>query len=263
MTTPSAQRIKVSSPEKVARVLDLVCQSGLPLIIRSTIAPGVAVRARALPKSPHEPFAGVKAGNISDRGIQHLGQYGRDLFQVEFILKSEKVQFFCTLQLVNRQFCLFSMPTFIESIERRKNTRLQVRENLQSYLSFQRWKTDFNDPLGQPMFESAIEFASMVPIVDMSVGGAGLSFRFPSILRDIEVARAMEPAELCLPLMAPTSLDVSVRWNRRVQSKMTSVDGGARVLTHFKVGVQFLNLSEKQVRDIEVYMQRLNHADAI
>jgi hypothetical protein len=247
----------------VTRLLELVGQSGIPFIIRSLDVSLIAVKARAVTEIPGLNMAGVKISNISERGLQHLTQNSGGSFQIEFILRSEKVQFYSKILKINRQGCVFAFPDYLESVERRKNARFGVSENLLAFMSFKNLPTDHLDFAGPPIFESARDLASLIPISDIGLGGAGLHFRFPSVSRVVESARPVEPATLCLPMTAPTAIDVSLRWSRGLNDQVGAVDGSIRNIRSFKLGIQFLSLSESQLQNIQVFIQRLSQADAI
>ncbi len=245
------------------RLISIVSQSGLPLIIRSVDAPGVALKARAMAIPDGEKFTGFKVGNISDRGMSHLMQFGTRPFMIEFILKSEKVQFQSNLEIINRQFCVFSLPSFIESLERRRNARYPVGDSLKAFLSFKRLETDPLDLASQPAFDSAWDMASMIPVSDISIGGVGVQFRFPVLKKIIDSAKPLESTTLWLPMMASSDVDVSIRWSRPVSESLVDEDGVSRVVKSVRLGIQFLNPSELQLNNIQIFIQRLSQADAI
>lgn len=221
------------------------------------------MKARAVAALPGEKFSGIKISNISDKGLQHLLQNGTRPFSIEFILKAEKVQFTSNLEMVNRQVCFFSMPQYIESLERRRNARYLIGENLRAFLSFERMQGDPLDHTSQPLFESAREMASMIPVVDISMGGVGLYFRFPVVHRLLDSTKSLESASLWLPMSSPSSMDVAIRWSRRVSEEIKEDDGGSRVIKATRVGVQFMNPGEQQLQGIQIFLQRLSQADAI
>lgn len=212
---------------------------------------------------PGEKFSGIKISNISEKGLQHLIQNGTRPFSIEFILKAEKVQFTSNLEMVNRQVCFFSMPQYIESLERRRNARYLIGENLRAFLSFESMQGDPLDHASQPLFESAREMASMIPVVDISMGGVGLYFRFPAVHRLLDSTKSLESASLWLPMNSPSSMDVAIRWSRRVSEEIKEDDGGSRLIKATRVGVQFMNPSEQQLQGIQIFLQRLSQADAI
>lgn len=247
----------------MARLLELVGQSGIPLIIRSLNTPNIAVKARAIAQIPGVNQTGFKVSNISERGLEHLSRTSDGSFQIEFILRSEKVQFYSRLLIMGRQGGVFAIPSYLESLERRRNTRYGVGESLLAFMSFENLKVDPKDLSTQPIFESTKELGSLVPVSDISSGGVGLHFRFPSICTVMEAKRPIEQAFLWLPMMSPFAVDVSVRWHRRIKDQIQVEDGKIRKIRLFKFGIQFLNLAENQSQSIQMFIQRLSQADAI
>lgn len=255
--------MRISSPEKVARLLDKVGHSGLPLLIRSLKVQSIAVKARALSSGGSSDSPGFKMGNISDRGLQFLTQNKDAVFQIEFTLASEKVIFTTKITNLTRQCCVVAIPKFIESVERRKSARVEPSENLRAYVGFERLAAVSNDYQAPPVFESSQDLSALIPVSDISVGGVALISRFPFVSRLIKTTTSSERAFLYLPMTAPIALDGSIRWNRQVAENTQAIAGQLRVITSYKFGLQFVDPNQTLQNHVQMFIQRLSQADAI
>lgn len=264
MTVASeTQEMKISSPDKVARILEKVAASGIPLILRPLSAINVAIKGRAIPSSSPVLSHGISVGNISDKGMQVLAAQSDSMLQVEFVLTSAKVTFQTRLIQLNRQGCLLAAPTQLISIERRKNARFQATGNVRAFLSFDSWKPSGEDLLSPPFWESTKEIGLLLPVVDVAVGGVSLMSRFPGICQILDRGQAIESSLIHLPMMDSIPVEVSIRWCKRIRQPITDNDQIPRIQRLYKFGLQFVNPSRHLEKSIQIFIQRVSQAEAI
>lgn len=263
MTVQEEQQVKISSPEKVARLLDKVAESGLPLMIRSVASPTISVKGRAISNGGSVRDHGLMIGNISERGIKFLVENAQGGVQVEFVLMSSKVVFFTSISHFNRQDCIVNLPAFLTSIERRKDSRYFVAGNNRAFMGISSFYPEIKDTATHPFFESSKELCSLIPVGDVSMGGISLVSRFPAACKFLDRGHTLNEAEFHLPLSPPIIVDASVRWCKRLKETVVDTEGKSRVIRVYKFGIQFMQPTEELLRSIQGFIQKLSQADAI
>ena len=247
----------------MARLLEKVENSGLPLLLRSDKDPTIAVKGRAIANNGSTRMNGFAIGNISDRGIEFLSKHSNGAIQVEFILTSEKVKFSTMISHLGRQQCVVDLPRYLESFERRKNSRFDTMENERAFVSVDGMAFDPGSLLSPPTFISTRKLGEMIAVGDISSSGLGLVSRFPFVSNFWSCADQIHPASLYLPMTAAIPLQASIRWTKKVTESSEAADGQIRSVSSYKFGLQFINPSEILQKSIHVFIQRLSHADAI
>jgi len=255
--------MRISSPERVARLLEKVAQSNLPLLVRALSSPTIAVKGRAVPTLGAISEHGFKIGGISDRGLRFLAANSAGGLVVEFVLMSSKVEFYTTMATLSKVECVVSLPSYLLSIERRKNTRHQVAGNARAFLSIDSWEPDAEDMATVPFFESSSELSSLIPVGDVSLGGISIVTRFPSICNVFDRLPMEEIGKFYLPMMAPIPIEASIRWCKRVKEVIPEDKGANRVVRFFRFGVQFVNPSDDLLKNIQLFIQKVSQAEAI
>ena len=255
--------MRISSPEKVARVLEKVGASGLPLLIRALSSPSTAIKGRAIPVGGSIRESGFKIGNISEQGIRFLAANAAGGIQIEFVLMATKVVFFTSLSFLGRQDCVALLPSYLVSIERRKDTRFPVAGNARAFLSVNSWVPDAGDPATVPFFESTKNLASLLPVGDVSMGGISVVTRFPAACKMLDRGHAIEEVKFYLPLLPAFEVEASVRWCKRQKEAVQDVDGRARISRTYRFGIQFVNPTEELIRNLQLFIQQISQADAI
>ena len=257
------QKLKISSRETVARLLEKAGQTGLPLIIRVLSVPNVAVKGRAKLTNGGIALNGFKVANISDRGIDFLAKNGSGGIQIEFVLSSSKLMFHTSISHFSQSDCTFTTPSYLISIERRKNARFPIMGNLRAYMAMASSKPISLDLGAVPYFESSKDLAAILPLSDISLGGVALAYRFPSILTEFLSGKLSESAFLLLPMSRPIAMETSIRWSRKTTDIVTDVDGQTRMVGVYRFGLQFVNPSEELLKSLRGFIQMIAHADAI
>jgi len=255
--------MRISSPERVARLLEKVAQSSLPLLVRALSSPTIAVKGRAIPVDGSIGDQGFKIGGISDRGLKFLSANSAGGLMVEFVLMSSKVEFYTTIATLSSLDCTVSLPNYLLSIERRKNARYQVAGNARAFMSFDTWEPDPEDMATVPFFESSSELGSLIPVGDVSLGGISLVTRFPSICKVFDRSPMEEIGQFYLPMSTPMPVEASIRWTKRVKEVLPDENGVNRIVRTFRFGVQFVNPSDDLLKSIQMFIQKLSQAEAI
>lgn len=264
MGLPQEERkLKISSRETVARLLEKAGQMGLPLIIRVLSVPNIAVKGRAKLTNGGIALNGFRVTNISDRGIDFLAKNGSGDVQIEFVLSSSKLMFHTSISHFSQSDCSFTMPSYLISIERRKNARFPIMGNLPAYMAMASSKPISLDLGAAPFFESSKDLAAILPLSDISLGGLALAYRFPSIITEFSSGKRSESAFLLLPMSRPIAMETSIRWNRKTMDIVTDVDGQTRMVGVYRFGLQFVNPSEELLKSLRGFIQLIAHANAI
>ena len=259
----SEQKIRISSPERVARLLEKVAQSRLPLLVRALSTPAIAVRGRAVQEAGVSRNQGFKIIDISDRGLKFLSENSAGGLMVEFALMSTKVEFFTSITELNTTGCTVSLPDCLMSIERRKNARFQVGGSSRAFLSMDSWLPDAEDIAAVPFFESSNELGPLILVGDISEGGVSLVTRFPSMCTVLGRSSIQETGKLYLPMANPIAFEAAIRWSKTVKDVLPDEKGVNRIIRLYRFGVQFVNPSAGLVNQIQMFIQKIGQAEAI
>lgn len=197
---------------------------------------------------------------ISEFGLQKL-VIGTPV-KIEVIGMPSKVTFVTTVAEKTADAIICHQPTSLVTIERRQNARFAVTTSAMAYLSFSAWSPADDDPASPPLFASYRHLAGWVPILDISAAGACIRSHFPSFINVLETVQLDPGAKLHLPMSSPMDIQAAIRWKRRIKNRI--IEGNdERYQMDFRVGIEFMNLSEECQIKIRHYMRQLSVADAI
>lgn len=261
--TQNEQNIKISSPERILRILQRVAQGGLHVLVRDVSQPEVAVKGRAVSSSAVSRAGGFSIGGLSERGRIYLAAHPDAIFQIEFVLMATKVTFQSKIMRMDGNAVIVSLPDLLVSIERRKDARYLVTANTKAFVKIDNWHPDQRDATVIPFFEYQRENATLIAAGDVSAGGMSIVTRFPAICRALQKGSIVDRGSLILPLEPPIPIMFEVRWVKRIRENLQDMDGHVRTARFYKFGVQFVNPSEKLVTELQRFMTRLVVADAI
>jgi hypothetical protein len=263
MTTEASQQSKVTNPERIIRVLQKIASGGLSVQIRALKQPETAVKGRAVESGSLTVSNGVRIGGISEKGRAHLQNFAHDGVQVEFVLMSTKVVFSSrVIEFVGNQL-LLSIPDSLTSIERRKDARFPITVSTRAYLQLQDWFTDTKDPTCPPFFEYQRDFATLLHVGDVSVGGLSIVSRFPFVCKALQRGAVVDRCALILPLTSPIIAPIEVRWVKRLRERISDYNGEERTMRMYKFGIQFVNPQPELELELRKFMARLAVAEAI
>ena len=178
MTQNDESKLKISSPQRVNRILKRICDASLQVMIKGSKLSAVAVKGRAACLIERDKFRAIRISNVSAQGMEFLQD--RSKIQVEFVMMSTKIIFISTILSRDENSLVVRMPSFLVSIERRKNARFGTTEDLASFLALSLWIPKVNDataPPCYPHFENDI--GHYISIADVSMGGFCGITRFP------------------------------------------------------------------------------------
>jgi hypothetical protein len=257
------QRLKISSPEKVARVLEKAGQVGLPLLIRAMSKPSVAVKGRAKVSPGSIGMHGFKIGNISQPGLEHLSQHGGGGVQIEFSLSNAKLMFYSTIAHFSADHCTFTSPDYLLSIERRKSIRYPVVGSLRAFLKVRDWSPKIFDPGVPPFLGSAADMISLFRVSDVNQAGLSIEERFPAVCKVLDEPLKQYEVDLYLPMIRPIAAAVSLHWQRKSRNIVSELDGDNRIVTSYRFGLQFVNPSSELVSAVNSFVSIISQAEAI
>jgi hypothetical protein len=263
MSNQDGTKLTISSPEKVARMLTRIGDSGIPLIIRAVSSPSVAIKGRAIPSTGNVIDLGLKIGNISEQGVKFLALHGKKGVTVEFVLTSSKVTFQSEIVLLGRQDCLVGIPQSLDSIERRKNIRFNVTPNARAFLALNNHHSEERDLLASPFWPSAIDFGQLVPVGDVSLGGISLVSSFPGLVKSLDRGQSIEKGLIYFPMSHGIEVEIAIRWSKKVKETAVEKDGISRTVRQYKFGLQFLNPSAELLTQIHILIQKISRHEAI
>jgi hypothetical protein len=255
--------MKVINPERILRVLERVSNGGLSVQIRSLRQQDVAVKGRAIPSHALQSKIGFSITGLSDKGRGHLLSTAEGGLQIEFVLMSTKIVFYSRLIDMDASGVVVSIPDYLLSIERRKDTRFGVTDGTRAYVRMDDWHVDHRDAAAPPFFEYQRSFASLLQVGDVSVGGLSLVSRFPAACRLLQRGAVIDKSQMMLPLMAPIPLIMEVRWVKRVRENLPDSKGEMRTTRAYKFGIQYVNPTEMLQKELQKFMARLAVAEAI
>lgn len=253
-------RLKISNPQRVARILRRICQAGLQVMIRAESSTGIAVKGRATNFVMDASQPALRISNVSEKGIAHLGSQPR--VQVEFIMMSTKVVFVSSVVAREHSSILVSLPASLVSIERRKNARYSCTESLSAFLDLSVWKPNLDDLAGPPFFSFYRGISGYVGVADLSLGGLCAVTRFPAVNSVLRRGLIDERAKLILPMQTPIEVGVEVRWSKRIREHIKGKDSQS-FQRYYRFGFEFVSQSEEVRIAVRQFIQQLSQAGAI
>jgi hypothetical protein len=253
-------RLKISNPQRVLRILRRICQASLQVMVRSVGASGVAVKGRAATVIVDISAPALRISNISDKGIQHLN--GMQRIQVEFVMMSTKVVFVANILSREQNSLLVSLPTSLISIERRKNARYPCTEDLTAYLDLSIWKPAAEDPTSPPFYPHYADVGGFIALSDVSFGGLCAVTRFPAVNTVLRRGLIDDRAKLVLPMQAPLDVAVEIRWFKRIKEHVKA-DESESFMRSYRFGIEFISQTEEVRVAVRQFIQQLAQAGAI
>ncbi len=263
MSEQQDNAIKISNPERIARVLDKICHASLPLMIRMNDAQKVAVKGRAAGvDQAGGALKKVRISSISEKGITFLTK-GAPV-QVEFIMMSTKVVFQSVVLEIDHHAVYVAFPQLLVSVERRKNARYACTDNLKAFLKFGAWKAKDDEYTSPPYFPHQVNIASYTSVVDLSLGGLCVTSRFPAIFLELKRGIIDDRASLMLPMSAPIPVSTEIRWIRKIKENVfLGEDRVEAFQLHFKIGLEFVTLSDAAGVALKQFMRTLSQSEAV
>ena len=258
----SENRLKISNPQRINRILRRICQAKLQVIVRSTVDVTVAVKGKSADLMVDSPSSAMKITHISDKGAQHLGGKGSKI-QVEFIMMSTKVVFASVILAAESNSIVIAMPRSLVSVERRKNARYTCTEDLNALIELSVWRPDPQDMTAPPFYSHNESLAKLIQIADISDGGLCAVTRFPAV--NIVLRRWLidENAKIILPMQDPVTVAVIVRWSKRIKELVPDKEDSQTFTRSYRFGLEFVAPSEQLQVAIRQFIQQIAQAGAI
>ncbi len=254
-------RLKISNPQRVTRILRRTCQASLQVMVRSAGAAGVAVKGRASNIVMDSTTPGMRISNISDKGVSHLGPV--DKVQIEFVMMATKVVFVSTILFREQNAILVALPTSLISIERRKNARYNCTEDLMSFLDLSIWKPLADDVTAPPFYPHYRDVASYLAVSDLSFGGLCAVTRFPAVNSVLRRGLIDDRAKLILPMQEPLEVGVEVRWFKRIKEHVKDKEDQASFMRSYRFGLEFISQTDQVRLAVRQFIQQLSQVGAI
>lgn len=258
--TSDENRMKISNPLRISRILRRIAQANLQVVVRTAGSGAASVKGRAthvfLDKNPKA----FRIGNVSTKGAQHLA--GKEKVQIEFIMMSTKVVFVSSILGVDSNSLLVALPKALISIERRKNARYSTTNDTSAFMAMSLWKPQTTSLVAPVYFAHYRGLGNYLNIADMSLGGFCAITRFPSINALVKPGLVDEKCEIVLPLHAPLEIPVEVRWVRKTKEHLNK-NGEEFSIVTYRFGCEFINQTEESKISIRQFLQQLSQAGAI
>lgn len=254
-------RLKISNPQRVTRILRRICQASLQVMVRGAGASGVAVKGRASNIVMDSASPAMRISNISDKGISHLSALGK--VQIEFVMMSTKVVFVSTIVAREQSSILVNLPTSLISIERRKNARYNCTEDLTAYLDLSIWKPNPEDVTAPPFYVHHKHLAGYITIADLSFGGMCAVTRFPAVNTVLRRGLIDDRAKLVLPMQDPLEVGVEIRWFKRIKEHVKGAEDESAFMRSYRFGVEFISQTDQVRLAVRQFIQQLSQAGAI
>lgn len=255
-------RLKISNPHRVARILRRICQASLPVMVRSASGgAATAVKGRAASIASDGQAPCIRVSNISDKGIAHLISHSR--IQVEFVMMATKVVFASSIIAREQNSILISMPSALVSIERRKNARYGCTQELTAFLDLSLWRPEAEDPTAPIVYPHCRSLGSYLSVADISFGGLCAVSRFPAVSLVLRRGVIDDRARLILPMQQPLEVGVEIRWFKRIKEHVKTDTDEHSFMRFYRFGVEFTTQSDQVRMSIRQFIQQLSQADAI
>jgi hypothetical protein len=259
-------KTQITNPERVARIINKICQANLRVFIRATENITVAVKGKASnmvsAKTPDgSRIMTIRISNISNNGLNYLAN--KQKIQIEFILMATKVVFVSRVLNIDQNQILISMPTKLISIERRKNARYLTNENMLGFLDLSVWNNSENDFAATPIFPHYNDIRNNISLADVSIGGVCAVTSFPSVSQELTRGCLDDGAKLIFPMQEPIPVAFEVRWVKRIKEQKKCIDGVIRSTISYRFGCEFVNQSEDSLTALRQFMRQIGQSEAI
>lgn len=256
----AGKRIKISSEDKVLRILDGLCTAGASVFLQLPGEGGTSVRATASTILNVGKSRALRIDRISEQGMIHLQEAPK--LRVEFRGLATHMAFPARVLSKETESLVIQVPSTIYSLERRENLRYGTTELLLPSLELHEWTPNPKHLSDPSFFDKHTKIASRLPIADVSESGVKVAVRFPGPLNQLEVGQVDHSAALHLPMSKPLPVSVEVRWMKRVHQNVHN-DGAVRRQRLFFMGFQFVQLDDEGKFAIRKFIQQLSLSDAI
>lgn len=254
-------KIKITNPERVVRILRRICQGSLPVMIRVMDNVSIAVKGRAAAVVVESGIKGMRISNVSDKGIFHL-KVGSKV-QVEFVMMATKVVFVSMISMREQSSLIVDLPLSLVSIERRKNARFPTTRDLSAFLELSIWMPNGDDLTAPPTFPHYRDLGARMQIVDMSNGGICAVSRFPAVNDIARRGLIDDHSKIIVPMQKPIVIAMEIRWVKKIKEAVKAPDGSIRTMRSYKFGAEFAKINEESLLKIRQFMQQLSQAEAI
>jgi len=187
----------------------------------------------------------------------------QELVQIEFVLMAAKVTFVSRIMARERGGITVSFPAVLTSIERRKNARFPMTQEVLGYLRLSSWDPVEDDAGAPPVLSIYNDMANVLVLQDISLGGVCVSSRYPIMNQVLKRGLVDDGASIIAPMRAPFKTPFEVRWAKTVREDVKDRDGGTRTVSTFKYGLQFVSPTEEILVPVRQFIQMLAKAEAI
>lgn len=258
--------LRITSPERVQRILDRVIEAQLGVLFRWPKEPSVSVKGRVTAMFDFYVEGGKKAkglriSNISEKGMRYI--WDKDIMQIEFVLMSTKVVFVCKIVSKDQNHVVVTAPKHLISVNRRKNERYPCTENLKGMFKFDMYNPKWTDYSAEPFYDHYSKLAGHLGVDDISLGGMCVSSAFPAINKLARRGLIDDSSKLILPMQKPVVAPVELRWIKRIKEHHKEEDGSVRQFMTYKLGLQFLNVNQELEASIRMFIQQISQQEAI
>jgi hypothetical protein len=259
-------RLKISSPERIQRILQRVSEAKIPVVLRVRgVDSSISIKARAAAMvfdgsaRSHVEFSAISAAGISmiETGVG---------VQIEFATMATKIMFVAPVLERGIDRIRVGFPRSLISLERRSSDRFLCRDHLMAFVRFSLWEPEQLDVTAPPIYTPHLDIAPLLALADVSVGGICAISRFPSVCSALSRGVVDRDAQVLLPMQAPIPVTVEVRWVKKIKEHATNVqtDGSLSLYSRFfRFGIQFKDQSDAFKVAIKQFTQQLALRDAI
>lgn len=239
MASP-AQISRISTSERIDRVLAKACESKLPALLRLNETDTTAVRGVFAEMATLEKYRTVRIGGISAKGAGYLERSAQCF--VELVMMNAKVVFASFMVKIVGDSVYLTLPTELVNIERRKNSRYAVPASHGAFLSLSGWHPKSTDPVAPPVVSGFESFAGWIRIGDVSMGGFSAQMLVPGPQGEIERGISDAGAVLRFPGQEPVCAPCVIRWTKRI-ADWTGTSKENKFTRIFKIGCEFTEVS--------------------
>lgn len=236
-----------------------MCEGGMYALIRVDPKSKIGIRSNFHSVSLEEKS--IVFSGISEYGLEKLAP--DKIVRFEVIGMPSKVVFQTKiLKTMGAGGVICEFPAALISIERRSAARCTTNHNIMAYMELGLWKPDPDNIDAPPGFFHHRDIYSWIPVLDVSVGGVCLQTHFPSCITAIGDNKEDLNASLILPMQEPLQIPVTFRWQKRIRNRLKGTTND-RYQVDYRVGVEFLSISEEQLVKLKQFIRQLSVSEAI
>ncbi|MBF0440319.1 MAG: PilZ domain-containing protein [Oligoflexales bacterium] len=258
---------QITNESRILSIIERLCKAKMRVLVRVLGNPPVTIRGGLKELNLQYGSKNISLDRISSKGNEYI--MINQKVEIEVLGMKTRMMFESTILQRLLEGCItISIPTALLNIERRQNPRYPTTPAFSAFIrtSSKFWSPDPRDIKSPPIIPIYDTMSTWCHVIDLSLGGACFSSRFPSMFENAERIKIDSSAELILPMGTPVLAPFVIKWKKKLITTKeningTSVEGIKSV--EFRFGIEFMSNTDELSSSLKLFLRNLAVADAI